>query len=166
MCAFLSRCIQTSTRHVSRYLHTLRYLHTFGNLDHLKTVPLPVRLFRPVQDNFPVGFFNGALKRDKCGSGMSIYLSPGKFYHFVWYSGGGSNTRAELLAMSGVLFYARWLDIEVIYIFGDSKVVVDWAIGKSTMQTPDLTNWQNGIKLLLKDFNQVSISHIYRGTKQ
>lgn len=140
------------------------YFLEFGPFE--DRVPLPVRLLRLVWDNFPAGFFDGASARGKCGSGTSIYLSMGKFYHFVWYSEGGSNTRTELLATWVVLFCTRWIDIEDIYIFGGSKVVADWANGKSTMQTSDLTNWQNRFNLLLKD--GLNLTHLqgYKTMKQ
>lgn len=80
---------------------------------------------RDVWDNFPVGFFDGAAQAEICGSGMVIYLIPHEYYCFKWHSGQGTNTRAKLLALWGILYCATWTGLDEIDFFGDSKVIID-----------------------------------------
>ena len=55
--------------------------------------------------------------------------------------GAGTNNKAELLAVWGVLFFAKEKDISSITIFGDSKVIVDWAKDVHSLQTIELHHW-------------------------
>lgn len=60
---------------------------------------MPKRNFclKDIWSSFPGGFFDGALPFEHCGSGVVIVSRPGNYFSFGWFSGKGSNMRAELL---------------------------------------------------------------------
>ena len=43
-------------------------------------------------------------------------------------AGWGMNTKVELLALWGLLYFAKRRHISGLLVMGDSKVVVDWAM--------------------------------------
>jgi len=60
----------------------------------------------------PMGFFDGACEKRKCGCGAFIIIKPGFYYHFWWEGGKDTNNRAEVIALWGVLSAAKWLGFE------------------------------------------------------
>ena len=55
-------------------------------------------------------------------------------------SGIGTKSHAELFALWGILKFALIEKIQVIQFSGDSRVMVDWANGSSSLQTILLEN--------------------------
>lgn len=52
----------------------------------------------------------------------------------------GSNTQVEIIALLGVLYCAKWLSIETMDVFKDSKVVIEWVMEISTFDPPMFLN--------------------------
>ena len=74
---------------------------------------------------YPYGFFDGATIV-KMG-GADIYLAISNVHSFFLKMGCGhnSNTKAELLALWALLFFAKGMDLPSLHIFGDSFVVIN-----------------------------------------
>ena len=53
-----------------------------------------------------------------------------------------SNTFTKLLALWGLLWFVKRRGFMVIRIVGDSKVIVDWANGQSSIQSLLLHDWK------------------------
>ena len=61
---------------------------------------------RPPTIHFLVGFFDDAAQHGSCDCGVVLRLDMGKQYHLWWHSGFGSNTRANIIALWGLLWFA------------------------------------------------------------
>lgn len=63
-----------------------------------------------------------------------------RFYHFLWVGGECTNRCIQLIALWGVFICAKWLGIDDLYIFGDSKGIIKWVFGYTHFDPPSLTN--------------------------
>lgn len=100
----------------------LKILAYFLEIGPIKEKPPNRRcILKAIWASSPISFFDDASTSKVCGSGMFIVIKPRDYHHFRWFSGKGSNNRAELLALWGVLLCANWLAIDEIVVFGDSK---------------------------------------------
>lgn len=72
---------------------------------------------------FLVGFFDGASSFRVCGSGVVIVVNPSHYFHFSWRVGEGTNNRVELSTLWGVLHCTKWLELQEIEVFEDSKLI-------------------------------------------
>ena len=52
--------------------------------------------------------------------------------------------------------------IKRLQIFGDSKAIVDWFNGKSTLASLFLELWQRKVHALKESFNELKVSHTHR----
>ena len=77
----------------------------------------------------PWDFFDGASQGDPPlgGAGAVIFFSATKKKKIKYAMGHASNNKAELSALWATLRVAQNSQIQEIQIFGDSKVVIDWA---------------------------------------
>jgi ribonuclease HI len=60
------------------------------------------------------------------------------------------------------LTLATRLDIRDIKVLGDSKIVIDWLNDKGILQVCALDCWKDRIRDLIKNFREISFTHIYR----
>ena len=58
----------------------------------------------PYESHFPIGYFDGAAQRSNCGCGAWILLSPGCHYKFFWNGGNGTNMKAKVLSLWGLMW--------------------------------------------------------------
>jgi len=116
----------------------------------------------PQITQFLAGYFDGATQLEGCGCGAQIDVSTSLRYKFYLCGGEGTNSRAEVLALWGLLYCARWLDIDSIHIFGDSRVVIEWINRKATFAPPYLQKRMHRILVLMNAFLRISFNHIYR----
>ena len=66
-------------------------------------------------------YFNGASSNGECGCGMVLFLNNDHFFK-VWMGGGiGSNTRAELINLWGILCFASHIGIDALNILETEK---------------------------------------------
>lgn len=72
-----------------------------------------------------VGFFDGVALNGECGVGMVIKMAGNICFQLYMKVGKGSNNRAELLALWGLLHFASLRGIVLQHIMGDSKVIID-----------------------------------------
>ena len=68
--------------------------------------------FRQVEIHYPACFFDGAAQQQHSGCGAWLMISPTYLYKFHWFGGMGTNTRAEVLALWGLLWFFRKLYID------------------------------------------------------
>ena len=88
------------------------------------TVDLSIRL-RPFEILFLAGYFDGASQHSRCGCGAWLMLSPSCHYKIYWHGGSGTNMRGEVLALWGLLWFVNQLCIEKMWVYRDSKVLID-----------------------------------------
>lgn len=74
----------------------------------------------------------------------------------------GTNIRVEVIALWGLLFFARHINLGQINIYGDAKIVIDWINERANLNAPMLTGWMERILNLKYSFDLISFSHVYR----
>jgi ribonuclease HI len=112
-----------------------------------------------------VGFFDGASqdRGDKCGAGAVLKCPVLGTYIIKMNCGSGTNTRAELLALWCILFFACYKKVTRLQLVGDSKVIIDWFTNENNLQVVSLHPWMTKIRELSRSFLQLKAQHIYRG---
>ena len=70
--------------------------------------------------------------------------------------------KAECLALSGLLWVACQIYLVKIWVFGDSKVLIDHMNQKDNIVNSCLLHWFERIHTLKKFFSSITFSHIYR----
>ena len=89
-------------------------------------------------------------------------LSPTGHYKFYWNGGYGSNTRAECIALWGLIWVASNLYVDSLWVFGDSKILIDHMNNKSNLNPRLVTHWIDRIHVLKENFSFISFCHVYR----
>lgn len=135
------------------------------------SVPFPARIslivrHKPVmiRTGYSAAFFDGAaiVGGTNCGAGGTILCSDSLVYRWFLNCGEGSNTKAELLGAWGTLTLAKLLDLQLIQLMGDSKVVIDWLDQKGRLQVVSIEAWKRCIKELIPTFQRIHFHHIFR----
>lgn len=116
----------------------------------------------PVEERLPCGYFDGASNKKLCGGGMVFKLAEDHYYLMRMGCGKCSNICAKLLAFWGLLKFAIIKDMLPIQVFGDSRVIVDWAAGFSSLQVSILEQWCFRTRKMMDCFNNFSIKCIFR----
>lgn len=129
---------------------------------------------------YPQGYFDRAEQRGSCGARAVLFLSPLTSYHLSTAAGVGTNTRSELIyhlsiavgvgtntrseliALWILLWFAQYSTINSLWIFGDSRCIVDWATKKAKLSSILLNHWMCKVERLLSSFDSINIHHIYR----
>ena len=70
--------------------------------------------------------------------------------------------KAEAVALWGLLWFIKFLDIPQVHIFGGSKCMTDHVKGENNIQQNSLQGWLRRIKGIWNTFHHPSIEHISR----
>jgi len=70
------------------------------------------------------------------------------------------------MALAGLLSFCLFLNLQDVSIFGDSKVMVDYVLGKNNILKPQLVGWLDRIRFLWNRTKGGSIHHINRALNQ
>ena len=73
-----------------------------------------------------------------------------------------SNSKEELPALWAILKTTKDTKIHILQIYGDSKMVIEWASGNINITMPHLQHLLNEIQMLRSHFEQICFAHIYR----
>jgi ribonuclease HI len=111
-----------------------------------------------------IAWFDGAAQLDGtlCGAGGYILINSHTSYKWTLNCGQGTNTKAELMGAWASLILAQRLNIEVLLLLGDSKVIIDWINGNADLQTAGLECWKDRTIEATRLIKSLSTSHIYR----
>ena len=74
--------------------------------------------------------------------------------------GKGTNTKAKLLSLWGLLWFAQKKNILVLQVLGDSKVIVDFANDAHQVHSLELFHRLRRVKGLLDSFPETTLQHI------
>ena len=69
---------------------------------------------------------------------MVLLVNSSQSYRLHMDVGYGSNTRSELLALSGLLHFALHKNYQTLDVRGDSKVIIEWVKGIYCIRTVEL----------------------------
>lgn len=86
----------------------------------------------------PRVYFDGAAQNGSCGCGVQIIIDDNIQYLIHWNGSMGTNSKAEVSALAGLLNFCFFLNIQAVTIFDDSKVMVDFVLGKNNIYKPHL----------------------------
>lgn len=111
---------------------------------------------------YPLGYFDGTSHHSICGCGAWLLVSPDCHYKIFWNGGVGTNTKAEVLALWGLLWFANHLYMDKIWIIGDSKVLIDHMNHKDVINLGSMVHSLEKINLLKSTFSEISFHHVYR----
>jgi len=115
-----------------------------------------------INKEMPWAYFDGAAPLQGCGGGIVFHLTDSHYYHLRLGIGTGSNNYAELITLRHLLYFALTKHCRQMQIFGDSKIVIDWANNKTLCHAYSLKHILEEIVFLKTHFEQITISHIYR----
>ena len=109
-------------------------------------------------------FFYGACqgKEGRYGGGMALFLGEKHYFHLQLRASVGTNTRVELLALWGLLFFARSKGILSLQVVEDSKVIINWFLRLNELSFVVLERWQRKIGELQEYFIDLRAQHIYK----
>jgi ribonuclease HI len=128
------------------------------------------RVSREVIPDFslPWGYFDGASSSDQsmCGGGGCLYFSNSHFFTLKAGLGTGSNNYSELMALKLLLLFAVEQGCRSLQVFGDSLVIINWAIGVHGCHVSRLLPMLEDVLRIKSLFDSISFSHIYRERNQ
>ena len=78
----------------------------------------------------------------------------------------GSNSKGELLALWIIFFFSNHLKLDGIQIYGDAKVIIDWALNVNNINILHLSAWLKNTRLLISNLKDISFSHVFREHNQ
>ena len=93
---------------------------------------------------------------------MVVKMNDNHFFNLWMGSGIRSTTRAEMMRMWGVLFFADRIGINSINTFDDLKVLIEWEKGNFSLQVSQLNQWGGRVNSLIESLHRISFMHIYR----
>ena len=74
----------------------------------------------------------------------------------------GTNSKAKLVALWGLLYFTQKKDLLSISIFGDSKAIIDWDKDIHSLHNLELQHWVGRTKNIILNFQLITFNHIYR----
>jgi ribonuclease HI len=98
----------------------------------------------------------------KAGAGFVIFSDGRKIFENKIYLGIKTNNEAEYIAAIKCLESARKMDFQKITLFSDSQLLVNQITGRYKVKNRRLKILHEKVILLLGQFNQWDIVHIYR----
>lgn len=83
---------------------------------------------------------------------------------FSWLDGRGhvTNSMVKLLALWALMKFALHQGVFDIKIYGDSKMITEWASGKIALHSLLLNQWGERVKEMAQSIDFISYHHIYR----
>ena len=70
--------------------------------------------------------------------------------------GKGTNTRAELVSLRGLLWFVRRMGLASILIVGNSKDITDWVRAVTALHSLLLGNSMGDVRMLISKFSHIS----------
>lgn len=86
----------------------------------------------------PCAFFDGAQQNNICGCGVHIIMNDKQQFFLSWNGGHGSNSMAEARALTGLVAFCVFMDIQCISIYSHSKSLIDHVNGACLISCPHL----------------------------
>ena len=111
-----------------------------------------------------MGYFDEAAKDGMCGAGMLLCLENSSTFKLRMDAGRGCNTKAELLALWGLLYFASLRMVPNLKILGDSKFIIDWMLEKHHIHVIELDHWMIQVKSLKAHFTNCRLNIFIENT--
>lgn len=111
---------------------------------------------------FPRAYFDGAAQNNICACGVYIITQEDQAIELYWNGSPGTNSKAEIMALAGLIYFSDFLGIQNLHIYGDSKVTIDHVQSRNSIKNIHLSGWLSWIEKLWHKRKDFSISHIGR----
>eukprot|EP00253_Pinus_taeda_P020420 PITA_20420 len=115
-----------------------------------------------IDKNTPWAFSDGAANQQGCGGGFILYISEQHFYKVKMGLGAGTNNYGELITLRHLLHFSLGHQCNILNIFWDSKIIINWFNGIASCHIHTLSNILNEVNIFKAEFNNISCTHIYR----
>ena len=140
-----------------------RIINSFFEYFKENPISIPHILIKPTEeDGVASGFFHKYSKDGLCTAGMVLKIKPDHHIHLLMGAGVGSNTKVGIISLWALLLVTRKKGILNVKIWRDSRVMIDWVIGFSSLHVINLEHWMEKIEGLKDYFSYISFNHIYR----
>ena len=120
----------------------------------------------PISTVYPCAYFDGDAQHGTCACGVFIIIEEGQVYYIHWNGGDGTNNKAEVMALAGLLSICDFLGLQKLPIFGDSKVIIEHVLFKHTIRNIHLLGWLNRVEVMWRNRKDFTISHITKDKNQ
>ena len=112
----------------------------------------------------PWGYFDGAARGalDRCGGGSMLHFDLQNYLYFKAGFGEGTNNFAELSALIFLMSKNLEWGVQMLQIFGDSKIIINWANGFQRCHFIRLVPLLDEVLLLKQHFDFISFTYVYR----
>ena len=82
-----------------------------------------------IEHENPCNFFNGACQGTpgSCGSRAVLWFDTSHYFFLKFTAGQGTNNHAEFYTLWILLKTAGEKELKQLQVFGDSKLLIDWA---------------------------------------
>lgn len=74
----------------------------------------------------------------------------------------GTNTKVEVMALWGLLWFTNFLDIPNLHVLDDSKIIIDYVCSQAHINKSSLQGWLKQIKSICCSLKNPTIQHISR----
>ena len=117
-----------------------------------------------INKEIPWDYFDVASQGDPplVGSGGVLYLLEKLKVQVRYAPGHCTNNKAKLVALHAILELAVNINVTILQVFGETKMVVDWVNNKIQIKAPHLQQLLKAIRRLLNFFLVLNITHVYR----
>lgn len=147
--------------HISPFITGLKILTIYREYRRQPSILKKRRLIQPFIYDFQlVGYFDGATKDGVGGCGFVLYLNENHYYRGWMGLVTGTNNLAELSAIWALLYWAHYLNINSVNIYGDSLLIINWLIGKNRIVAATLHQRCTRIRELISQMGHVQFKHI------
>ena len=121
---------------VQQIITTVQALHSWTVTEKIRSR----KLGKPPCNVYPCSFIDGASNCMIAGVGYCIFLNDSHYMEFSLGVGYGTNTKAELLNLWALLLSSQMMGIPLSHVYGDSQVIINWAMGSTALSPPELVH--------------------------
>ena len=119
-------------------------------------------MLETIDKDFPWEYFDGAVGIEGCGGGVVLYLSDSHYFHLKMSLGPGTNNYSKLNSLIFILIFSLEKRCNMIHIFGDSKIIINWFNNNAICHVHTLRSLLDEILALKNNFDTITVTHIYR----
>lgn len=112
--------------------------------------------------DIPWGYFDGTSQGDPphCGVGVVIYFNQTHFLYNTYLPGRGSNNNAASIGLYLLLEIENMKNICRLQVLDDSRLVINWANGRATVQNTGFEHIRQDIQHLTPTFEWITFNLI------
>lgn len=83
-------------------------------------------------------------------------------YNLLWNEGNGTNNKVEAMVLWGLLWFTNFLNIPILHVYGDTKIIIEHVLGKTSINNLSLLGWMKRIEVFWQLQDGYSIQYIGR----